>query len=118
MVSEDHCAYVKKTIKGIMFFTLYINDILLAGNNIEMIQSTKQWLSSIFEMKEMGKVRYILGVEITLNRSKKLLGLNQEAYANKILEHFRMHYSKPVDTAVEKGLTLSLDQCPKTNKEK
>ena len=29
-----------------------------------------------------------------------------------------MHYSKPVDTPVEKGLTLSLDQCPKTDKEK
>jgi len=29
-----------------------------------------------------------------------------------------MHYFKPVDTLVEKGLTLSLDQCPKTDKEK
>jgi len=29
-----------------------------------------------------------------------------------------MHYSKPVDTPVEKGLTLSLAQCPKTDKEK
>jgi len=29
-----------------------------------------------------------------------------------------MHYSKPIDTLVEKGLTLSLDQCPKTDKEK
>ena len=29
-----------------------------------------------------------------------------------------MHYSKPVDTPVEKGLTLSPDQCPKTDKEK
>ena len=43
---------------------------------------------------------------------------DQEAYINKILECFRMHYSKPVDTPVEKGLTLSLDQCPKTDKEK
>ena len=28
-----------------------------------------------------------------------------------------MHYSKPVDTPAEKGLTLSLDQCPKIDKE-
>ena len=51
-----------------------------------MIQTTKQWLSSVFEMKDMGEARYVLGVEITQNRSKKLLGLSQEAYINKILE--------------------------------
>jgi len=65
MVSEDHCVYVKKTTKAIMFLTLYIDDILLAGNNMEMIQTTKQWLSSVFEMKDMGEARYVLGVEIT-----------------------------------------------------
>ena len=37
MVSEDHCVYVKKTTNGIMFPTLYVDDILLAGNNMEMI---------------------------------------------------------------------------------
>ena len=30
MVSEDHCVYVKKTAKGIMFLTLHVDDILLA----------------------------------------------------------------------------------------
>jgi len=34
------------------------------------------------------------------------------------LERFRMHYFKPIDTPVEKALTLSTDQCPKTDKEK
>jgi len=37
MVFEDHYVYVKKTVKGIMFLTLYVDDILLAGNNMEMI---------------------------------------------------------------------------------
>jgi len=39
-------------------------------------------------MKDMGEARYVLGVEITRNRFKKLLGLSQEAYINKILERF------------------------------
>ena len=96
MVLEDHYVYVKKTTEGIMFLTLYVDDMLLAGNNIEMIQTTQKWLLSIFEMKVMGKARYVLSVEISRNRSNKLLGLIQEAYINKILECFRMHYSKPV----------------------
>jgi len=92
-----------------MFLTLYVDDILLDGNNLEMINSTKQWLSSVFEMKDMGEARYLLGVDKIINRPKKLLVMCQEAYIKRILECFRMHYSKPVDTLVEKGLTLSLD---------
>ena len=34
MVSEDHCVYVKRTTREIMFLTLYVDDILLAGNNL------------------------------------------------------------------------------------
>jgi len=42
MISEDHCVYVKITTRGIMFLTLYVDDILLAGNNLEMINAAKQ----------------------------------------------------------------------------
>ena len=101
-----------------MFLTLYVDDILLAGNNLQMINATKQWLSSVFEMKDMGEARYILGVEIVRNRPKKLLGMCQEAYIKRVLKRFRKHYSKPVDTPVEKGLTLSLNQCLKIDQEK
>jgi len=64
MISENHCVYVKKTIEGIMFLTLYVDDVLLVGNNMEMIQTTKKWLSSAFEMKDMGEARYVLGIKI------------------------------------------------------
>jgi len=101
-----------------MFLTLYVGNVLLAGSNLEIIKVTKKWLSSVFEIKDMGEVRYVLGVEIIRNRTKKLLGLSQETYIKKVLERFRMHYSKPIDTPAEKGLTLSLDQCPKTDKQK
>jgi len=83
-----------------------------------MIQTTTEWLSSILEMNDMGEAWYVLGIEISRNHSKKLLVLSQEAYINKVLERFRMHYSKLVDTLVEKDLTLSLEQCLKTDKEK
>jgi len=37
-------------------------------------------------MKDMGEARYVLGIEIIRNRFKRLLGLSQEAYINKVLE--------------------------------
>jgi len=101
MVSEDHCVYVKRTTREIMFLTLYVDDILLAGNKLEMINATKQWLSSTFEMKDMGEARYVLGMETVRNPPKKILGMCQEAYIKRVLERFRMHHSKPGDTLVD-----------------
>ena len=76
MVSENHCVYVKKTTKGIMFLSLYVDNILLAGNNIETIQTTEEWLSFFFELKDKGEARYVLGIEIIRNRSTKFLCLS------------------------------------------
>jgi len=88
MVLEDYCVYVKRTTRGIMFLTLYVDDILLARNNLKMIYATKQWLSSVFEMKDMGEPRYVLCVEIVRNHPKKLLGMCQEAFIKRVLEPF------------------------------
>ncbi|KAL0298883.1 UNVERIFIED_CONTAM: Retrovirus-related Pol polyprotein from transposon TNT 1-94 [Sesamum radiatum] len=64
MVEEDHRVYVERSEKNFMILSLYVDDILLAGNNMEMIVATQKWLPSIFEMKDMGEVEYILGVKI------------------------------------------------------
>jgi len=69
-------------------------------------------------MKDMGKARYVLGMEIVRDCPKKLRGLCRKAYIEKVLEHFWMHYSKPIDTPVKKGLTLSIEQCPTIDDEK
>ena len=118
MIEEDHCVYVKRSKGSFIILSLYVNDILLAGNDMEKIITTKGWLSSNFEMKDMGEIDYILGVKILKDRSKKLLGLSQQTYINKVLKHFQMHNCKPIDTSVAKNESLSLDMCPKTQDEK
>ena len=69
-------------------------------------------------MKDMGEASYVLGVKIIRDRAKRLLGLSQETYIKKMLERYHMQDSKPMDTPVEKSLSLSLDMCPKTPEEK
>uniref|UniRef100_A0A2N9IVG7 Reverse transcriptase Ty1/copia-type domain-containing protein n=1 Tax=Fagus sylvatica TaxID=28930 RepID=A0A2N9IVG7_FAGSY len=83
----------------------------------DSIVTTKKWLSSTFEM-DMGKANFVLGVKITKDCSKKLLSLSQGNYIKKILECFHIHNSKPIDTPMEKGCTLCLDQCPKNDEKK
>jgi len=74
MVSEDHYVYVKNTNVGIVFLTLYVDDILLARSDLELINAIERWLSSVFEIRDMGKARYVLGVEIIKDCPRKLLG--------------------------------------------
>jgi hypothetical protein len=118
MIEEDHCMYLKRSKRSILILSLYVDDILLAGNDMDSIVTTKKWLSSTFEMKDMGEANFVLGVKITRDHSKKLLSLSQGTYIKKILERFHMHNSKPIDTPMEKGCILSLDQCPKNDEEK
>ena len=53
MVEEDHCVYVWFK-KSFLILSLYVDDILLARNNKEMILAIKAWLSLNFEMKDIG----------------------------------------------------------------
>ncbi|MBT0598915.1 hypothetical protein KJK00_28300, partial [Klebsiella quasipneumoniae] len=73
---------------------LYVDDILIIGNDVGMISSNKLWLSSNFSMEDLGDATYILGIKIYRDRSKRLLGLTQSMYIDKILKRFSMENSK------------------------
>ena len=66
-------------------------------------------------MKEIGEASNGLGVKIFRDRSKRLLGLAQEIYIKKMLKHYLMHDCKPMDSPIEKNMSLNLDMCPKTH---
>jgi hypothetical protein len=76
MIEEDHCMYLKRSKRSILILSLYVDNILLARNGMDSIVTTKKWLSSTFEMKDMGEANFVLGVKITRDRSKKLFSLS------------------------------------------
>ena len=59
-----------------VILVLYVDDILLAVNDIGMLHETKQFLSKSFEMKDFGEASYVIGIEIFRDRSQGLLGLS------------------------------------------
>lgn len=75
-IKEDHCVYVIRSARSFITLSWYVDFTLLAENDKEMIVATKEWLSSNFEMKDMGEAYYIMGVKIFRDCSKKLLGLS------------------------------------------
>ena len=77
MKNEDEpCVYKKVSGSEIVFLVLYVDDILLIGNDIPTLQSVKSWLGKCFSMKDLGEAAYILGIKIYRDRSQRLLGLS------------------------------------------
>ena len=74
-----------------IFLVLYVDDILLAANDLGILRETKDFLSMNFEMKDMGEASYVIGIEIFRDRSQGLLGLSQKGYIERVLERFNMN---------------------------
>ncbi|KAL0448531.1 UNVERIFIED_CONTAM: Retrovirus-related Pol polyprotein from transposon RE2 [Sesamum latifolium] len=79
----DPCIYKKISGSSVAYLVLYVDDILLIGNDVKMLRDIKAWLSTQFSMKDMGKVSYILGIKIYRDRSRRMLGLTQSSYIEK-----------------------------------
>ncbi|KAJ9541609.1 hypothetical protein OSB04_028115 [Centaurea solstitialis] len=74
----EPCVYTKFSGSIVTFLVLYVDDILLIGNDVPTLQSVKAWLSRCFQMKDVGEAAYILGIKIYRNRSRRLIGLSQK----------------------------------------
>jgi Reverse transcriptase (RNA-dependent DNA polymerase) len=48
-----------------------------------------------FEIKDMGKLRYFLGIQVDRNRTARTIHINQTAYIDKVIHRFRIEDSKP-----------------------
>ena len=100
-----------------MFLVYYVDDILLIGNEIGVMSLVKVWLSSQFDMKDLGKANFILGIKLWRDHKNKMLGLSQVGYIDKVLEWFNMQNSKKGLLPFRHGVPLSNDQRPKTQEE-
>ncbi|XP_042059649.1 uncharacterized mitochondrial protein AtMg00810-like [Salvia splendens] len=86
---------------------LYVDDMIIAGNDDTEITRLKEALSVCFDMKNLGEVNCFLGLEVT--RSDAFF-VSQQGYASNLLDRFRMRDSKPMTTPMESYLKLAKDE--------
>ncbi|GJU10433.1 retrotransposon protein, putative, ty1-copia subclass [Tanacetum coccineum] len=115
---DEPCVYQKASGSYVAILILYVDDILLIGNNIPMLQDVKSYLGRSFAMKDLGDVAYILGIKIYRDRSKRLIGLCQSAYIEKILKRYYMENSKRGTIPMQEKLKLIKSQGASTTAEK
>ena len=65
-------------------------------------------------MKDLGEAAYILGIKIYRDRSRRLIGLSQSTYLDKVLKKFKMDQEKKGFLPVLQGVKLNQTQCPTT----
>jgi len=58
----------------------------MIGNDISLMGSVKSSLMKVFSMKDLGEATYVLGIRIYRDRSKKIIGLSQNTYVDKVLK--------------------------------
>ncbi|GJZ23821.1 retrotransposon protein, putative, ty1-copia subclass [Tanacetum coccineum] len=104
---DEPFVYQKASGSYVTFLILYVDDILIMGNNIPMLQDVKSYLGRCFAMKNLGEAAYILGIKIYRDRSKRLISLCQSGYIEKILKIYYMENSKRGTIPMQDKLKLS-----------
>lgn len=69
----DHCCYIKQFDNSYIILLLYVDDMLIAGANIDEINNLKKQMSEDFAMKDLGDAKQILGMRIVRDRVRGTL---------------------------------------------
>jgi hypothetical protein len=113
----DNCIYVKFKGNDFTILVCYVDDILLASTDKNMLYETKSFLSSNFDMKNLGDASYVLGIEIHRDKTKCVLGLSQKSYIDRVLKRYNIYKCFTMPAPVVKGDKLGTFQCPKNKYE-
>ena len=94
----DHAVFVRPSDGIPDIITLYVDDMGLISESLERILQDKEALSRFYQMTDLGKMGWILGIRITWNREKGTLALSQEKFIKEILECYGISNSRPIST--------------------
>lgn len=108
MCPYEHAVYIKKDGGNSLIIGVYVDDLLITGNNVQNIISFKEQMSREFDMSDLGKLTYYLGLEV--DQCKGYIELKQTAYAKKILEKAGMCDCNPVKYPMEHKTQLHKDE--------
>ena len=96
----------RKNIKGeLLVVAVYVDDLFVTGTSKKLIDEFKKSMARNFDMSDLGRLTYYLGMEVV--QYDQGITLNQSRYAKKILENAGMAKCNPVQAPMGLGLVLS-----------
>jgi len=102
--THDYSLYVHYERRILVL--VYVDDLVLAAAEVEQIEWIKAVLTNTFEMSDLGELTTYLGLDISRNRSQRLLTLDQTKYIDKILNGHGMQDACPSLTPLDPNTSL------------
>jgi len=93
--TADPCLFILHEKDEMVVVALYVDDLVITGNE-KLIKWTKSKLSEHFDMKDLGDIKYILGIQVS--RDSNGIYLSQSTFVTRVLEKFNMSECKPNGT--------------------
>jgi hypothetical protein len=107
MSDADHSLYVHKSDEGIVVIIIYVDDLIVGGDNEKEVEHVKCLLKQKFDMKDLGELKFFLGIEVI--RMAKGIWLSQRQYALDMLSKYGMGGCKPISIPLNQNGKLSVD---------
>lgn len=98
----EPCVYFSRSKNGIFILAIYVDDFFLFYSDHAMKDKVKKGLMDAFKIKDLGKPKQILGMNVHVDEKKGEVKFDQEIYINQILRRFHMEDCKPVGTPIIK----------------
>ena len=104
----DSSLFFHKTQEGMVFLLVYVDDIIITGSDTVLISKLKNMLHSTFQMKDLGDLKYFLGLEVH-SRDQGIF-LNQHKYVRDLIELAGLKEATAVDTPMEVNVKYRKDE--------
>ena len=105
----EHTLFTKTAEGGkILIVCLYVDDLIFTGNDESMFKQFKKSMMVEFDMTDLGKLRYFLGIEV-MQKTDGIF-ISQRKYAQEVLERFNLYQCNPVHNPVVPGFKLTRDK--------
>ncbi|XP_044455587.1 uncharacterized mitochondrial protein AtMg00810-like [Triticum aestivum] len=112
----DQTVFYKHSKQQITILAVYVDDIIITGDNEEEIGRLKKCLGKAFEVKDLGQLKYFLGIEVA--RSKRGIALSQRKYTLELLSDMGMLGCRAAPTPIEQNHKLTAQMGEQVNKAK
>ncbi|GKE35556.1 ribonuclease H-like domain-containing protein [Tanacetum coccineum] len=102
---SDYSLFTKSFGDVFIALLVYVDDIIIIGNSLAEIKKVKQFLKTKFMIKDLGKLKYFLGIEVL--DTPKGICLNQRKYCLKLIDEFRLLAGKPSNLPMQPNISLT-----------
>ncbi|KAJ0392071.1 hypothetical protein ATCC90586_011078 [Pythium insidiosum] len=110
---SDPCIFVKHVDGEFVYISLYVDDLLIAAKDVNLVQEVKDQLKRHFKMKDLGPAKFVIGMEIEYHVDSKVLTIKQSQFIRRLVDKYNQADAAPIVNPCDKGqLMTKLDTQP------